>query len=90
VCAYIITTHGVWIRIVVPHHGVGVGVVVVVVVVVAVPSLSLSLLARRGMDRWMGIFSCLLRKLAIKLTGAGAQRTFTGIAGETVIGDLSF
>jgi len=85
---YIITTHGVWIRIVVPHHGVGVGVGVVVVVPSL--SLSLSLLARRGMDRWMGIFSCLLRKLVIKLTGAGAQRTFTGIAGERVIGDLSF
>jgi len=30
------------------------------------------------------------QEMVIKLTGAGEQRTFTGILGETVVGDLSF
>jgi len=51
---YIITTHGVWIRIVVPHHGVGVGVGVVVVV----PSLSLFWPDEEWIDGWVFSLVC--------------------------------
>jgi len=80
VYVYIITTHRVWIRIVIPT--------VVCCFCCYFPSLR----ANRGMDRlaFLLLICFFFQEMVIKLTGAGEQRTFTGILGETVVGDLSF